>query len=725
MDDIPFGPGVLYSGEGANRCRHLTRLASSEDVHGNALDRQASLFIQYLALERFPNAKLVASGIHAGPGEICFGADRRQRADVTLVPEWGRILVANYHGGFWHYHGHFKRCPLDAGGGVVMEPDTVKADVFKTGYAKALSAVAKRGAGRAIFEYRAFVECDFFHGRRSFKARKTGKTYTQLRHLLQAEHGQDAVLGSDKAAWGSDELVKAIVEEEVHGFVAVAGGRETVRDKVSHLFSFVPQRSTVSADEVGEATRRQIDALYGPGSAKAASVLEDYTQRAFTLTKSYADLRGAGVLVMSTTLFRWLLQHRAFSGFEIRHFLAYAYRDYLQPYLLNNLRARQAERAKPGGGSALMSEALKLISNSYYGYLGLQPTNYPKTRLCRGSTLCRQPVERLRKMQSLALVGCVPERPSKARQTSQAAHKRKAREQVRQRLLKRRAEEETRRQSRADTEAFSSTEEEEEEEDEDEEAEVEGAGSGKAKENDAGLTAEIANAPTAPRLELLYAATSANPNAKIRNLIQVSAAILSNSKRIYFSHVFFLLDHLSSKEVEKCYFDTDSCILAAHRYNLQDMVAYGKEESFAAGLDKVLYTPGSGREPFGLFKYDARATRGLFHSPKCYLLRGPPGNDDDDTAADEERREGPGASLPVEEVKRFKGCSRGVQKALLPEHFALDLVTGLSQPAFANRSRLASTTGFQMLVREESRRLVSPVNLKRRYDVRPNPNPPV
>ena len=102
---------MLYSGEGRGRCRVLSRLHHSEEVHSNVLDRQASVFLQYLMLEKFPNAKLVASGIHAGPGEVTFGADRRQRADATVITDWGRILVVNFHGGFWHYHGHFANCP--------------------------------------------------------------------------------------------------------------------------------------------------------------------------------------------------------------------------------------------------------------------------------------------------------------------------------------------------------------------------------------------------------------------------------------------------------------------------------------------------------------------------------------------------------------------------------------------------------------------------------------
>ena len=205
---LPFGPGVLYSGAGKGRCGHLRRLASPEDVQGNALDRQASHLLQYLALEAHPRSKLAASAIHAGPGELPLGANCRQRADRTLVVDWGRLLMVNYHGGFCHYHGHFPSCPaFDASLPAAVNAETVRADAFKAGYARALNAV--EGAP-ASFAYRAYAECDFFHGSRTFRARRSGVEYAELRDLLQAEHPRDAVLGIGRASWRADDLVAAI-----------------------------------------------------------------------------------------------------------------------------------------------------------------------------------------------------------------------------------------------------------------------------------------------------------------------------------------------------------------------------------------------------------------------------------------------------------------------------------------------------------------------------------
>ena len=53
--------------------------------------------------------------------------------------------------------------------------------------------------------------------------------------------------------------------------------------------------------------------------------------------------------------------------------------------------------------------------------------------------------------------------------------------------------------------------------------------------------------------DVLFSLTVGNEKAKERNLAQVSASILSNSKRIFFDRIFFLLDCMSTKECEGLY----------------------------------------------------------------------------------------------------------------------------------------------------------------------------
>jgi len=77
--------------------------------------------------------------------------------------------------------------------------------------------------------------------------------------------------------------------------------------------------------------------------------------------------------------------------------------------------------------------------------------------------------------------------------------------------------------------------------------------------------------------ELIYALTSHQPRADIANLIQASAAILSQSKTIFFGKVLCMLRHYDPKMVELLYTGnyicTDSyfaCLITCSRHNLLD-----------------------------------------------------------------------------------------------------------------------------------------------------------
>ena len=60
----------------------------------------------------------------------------------------------------------------------------------------------------------------------------------------------------------------------------------------------------------------------------------------------------------------------------------------------------------------------------------------------------------------------------------------------------------------------------------------------------------------ADETDLLFSLTVGNEKAKEHNLAQLSASILSNSKRIFFDRIHFLLDCLSTKEAEGLYTGT-------------------------------------------------------------------------------------------------------------------------------------------------------------------------
>ena len=143
LADMPVGTGTLYvldrppvEEEEANCCQPSTskrarRSAEDEGAVGrrlrmersglNVTQRQESLVVQYLALgghrhwqspgdeDREPS--LACSGVHAGPGQLSFGWNRRQRADLTLMFDKtdlqpALVFVHNYHEHGVQYRGH-------------------------------------------------------------------------------------------------------------------------------------------------------------------------------------------------------------------------------------------------------------------------------------------------------------------------------------------------------------------------------------------------------------------------------------------------------------------------------------------------------------------------------------------------------------------------------------------------------------------------------------------
>jgi len=325
-----------------------------------------------VVLDRYPNSKLAASGIHAGPGELTFGSDRRQGADLTVVHDWGRVGYFNFHGARYHYEGHFPYCEaatatVACGGDPLPPPEvneaTLSGDDFKRGYAAALNAAG----GPCRFEYASFYECQFFHG-----------TFgdVDLRAYMEDRHGDDYVGGRPFVGIGQAALKSAIRSGRATGFVAIVGGSERISDKASRQFSFVAQRSKVSLDEVGEFTRDRIRDS-GRGG-------RHYEEKSFTLTRRRVH-PSAEPLCMSTAYLKWLMDERGFDGFGVVHFLHYNFRAYLAPFLLNLLRRRHVEKAKGTTAGDINSGILKLLGNSFYGYCSMQPTNYPVTSVVKQS----------------------------------------------------------------------------------------------------------------------------------------------------------------------------------------------------------------------------------------------------------------------------------------------------------------------------------------------------
>ena len=323
--------------------------------------------------------------------------------------------------------------------------------------------------------------------------------------------------------------------------------------------------------------------------------------------------------------------------------MCYQYRSYLTNFLQPILRKRQKEKEKIEAGDPtgcpLTVDLDKGTLNFYYGYNALQRNVFPKTFIRTGSQLVSRHSTLLSRARSITLIGCIP-RKKKHRQdlTSSVQN----------------------------------------------------------------LQDQFTADENEPDLELLYSISVDNSQAKITNLIQVSACILSNSKEIYFSHIKWLLDMMSSKRCELKYLDTDSIILSGSSPNLRDMVETRKLVQFDREVDYHIFREGSGLEAPGKLKYEFIGDRGYVYAVKCYYIE----KDQDDGEA------------PVT-IKRFKGCSRDVQKFLDARFYNLQSSTGLSEAGgFANRRKLAGTMGYQMSLTLESKALTHPISFKRIWHVR-------
>ena len=363
LEQIPFGPAALFSRDAESGL--LLRARKTQDRTGRPLDREASYFLQHYALVREPSCVMIASGIHAGPGEPVFGSSQRRRCDGLIVVRPGLLRYLNYHGAGVHYQGHFERCRLRRSDDeeLTLDEDTVEEDRFRQDLARALSTAA--GGGRLRFEYEAVYACEFTHRQHfEYEDRQYGTVAALLRRAFPTE---SIVTPAYTPRWTQAGLCKAILAGRIQGFVALEGGRETKNDVASHLFSFLPQRCAIRPEEIGRQTKQHI-ADADPHRLPEDAVLRFCQNRCQTMTKRYFDTgNGNGPAVISTHLLAWLIEERGLKHFEIVHFAQYVFRDYFRSFLWHLLQSRHEEKQKPEGGSELTSMVLKLIANGFFG----------------------------------------------------------------------------------------------------------------------------------------------------------------------------------------------------------------------------------------------------------------------------------------------------------------------------------------------------------------------
>jgi hypothetical protein len=326
----------VHCGVGGNR---LVRMGSEHEIHGNSLAWIESQWQQAKVLAVCHQRRragldkplAVCGSLFAGHGQSLWGPSHRQRCDLTIFREPGRIDLYNLHGSHYHYKNHEPSCRQGSGDPheeFSFDPETTANDLFKREYARAMS---EANGGALTFKYIVETECQVFH-RATVTSPKSGLEYGSVLAMLRAEFARECVLPPTFRRKEQRQLVSQILkgDEDVQGFVTIVGGSENHFDKVGRQFSFCLQRAPPRSCEIGDFTRRQVSDYCAGDPKLIAQQLKKMERTPLTLTKHYYEGHGETI---STELLRWLIVNRGFWGFKVLHLLRYNTRDYFRPFL--------------------------------------------------------------------------------------------------------------------------------------------------------------------------------------------------------------------------------------------------------------------------------------------------------------------------------------------------------------------------------------------------------
>ena len=327
---------------------------------------------------------------------------------------------------------------------VRKEADDLEHDALKTAYAAALTSV---DPDALVLKYMVTQECDFLHLgtapdpatwrprngndsddgeavmtraylRKQERLRQKREAamppapcwrdYPDPRALLAGKHPVDSLLGYKPRRMTQRTLVKRLLAAgfnatpgvEMGGFVVVEGGEEseTGDGVLPGAFSFCHQRTGLPSERLGAFTAMQARMHWGktatPGDRAAAAAADKYSAdklEAASLkpgTLSRGRFHGRGT-ALSADFFRFLVLSRGFRNYRIRHFIYYAHKHYLSPYVTDLVQRRHTLKMSPNP-SPLLLDQLKLLFNGLYGYLSLEPKNFPRTRIVSELTLAKK-----------------------------------------------------------------------------------------------------------------------------------------------------------------------------------------------------------------------------------------------------------------------------------------------------------------------------------------------
>ena len=211
------------------------------------------------------------------------------------------------------------------------------------------------------------------------------------------------------------------------------------------------------------------------------------------------------------------------------------------------------------------------------------------------------------------------------------------------------------------------------------------------------------------RYTFLWAVVTDGSKKRIFNTLPRAAAVLSNSKRLFLSHVSTMLRCLDPALAELCYIDTDSCVWSQTHRSLEDCIrpdrlAEWREASIMA--DET--APASCH---GKLKLEGLFDGGLFKTLKIYRLFNRSASGGGDGGDDDEEEE---TSSWKVAYTRCKGIARWAADQLPSNQFdPLCELPGHNDRLAVHRNCLRPSRAGEIRLYHETRSPALPFNLKR------------
>ena len=741
MSDVPFGTGTAFALEPDSDtvlCRQSRTI--------NITEREEGIVAQFLATRTGHKVLLEAieselaspeqyrlerifSGVHAGQGRLWFGSSRHQLCDFTLFfrgPPGKPVVLyyINYHGGFYHYTGHFRGCRFrgesddsDAEDEPCYDEKTKRLDELRRDLASFASELAPE---KFLVKYKSLNACQLFHLEKEY----------DLEEFLERENPKYCCLPRRESLWRKswhvDHLVEKILEGEVTGFVTLEMGFEdqSLGCLLEKNFGFCVQKKRPKEGDLSDFTLAQIALREDLKDAEQVKTFIAKAPERTLAAKSFFACEET----ISTTYFTWLVRERGLFRYKITHFLHYKFSDYSKDFLEPILERRHVyKREKKSVGA----ETLKLVANGSFGYTALESRNYDTTVLKTDLSLKKNRFKMSANfsMKNISFVGIVKSRGERKRKREASRSKRckKKRRRRSSFVADEAIEDNNDEEEEEEEEADLSADEEEDaldfdqdvlkrvdllvEEDEDDDDDYDGS----EEEGDLEecLTRGEKEKERVADFKFLYTATVSGKYKKISNCIPRAVAILSNSKKIFLGLVIQLLRASDPAKVEPVYCDTDSIILSCSHSRLEDNLKPGGREALESA--QIIGREDSKTSIHGKLKLEGVFCSGFFRALKVYRLF-------EEVELEEE--------LELEEVvnearhpemrglksvyTRCKGISRNLANLVETDQFAPS--PNSRENLQVHKSSLRPTRAGEMIIQLERKTLAQPYNYKRRVD---------